>query len=54
MSLEGEWPQSLQEYIRSNDVMLADASEKIISQYESEILPSDSLTEMFDVLGRSS
>lgn len=41
-------------YIRNNDVSLAESSEKIISTYESELLPCESLDEMFDVIGKSS
>lgn len=40
-------------FIRNSDVSLAESSEKIISQYESELLPCESLGEMFDVLGES-
>lgn len=47
----GEWCESLTTYIRNNDVSLAESSEKIISTYESELLPCESLSEMIDVIG---
>ena len=54
MPCEGEWNDELMKYIRKSDVSLAESSEKIISYYESELLPCESVAEMFDVLGSSS
>ena len=51
VSTTGEWCETLMTYIRNNDVSLAEASEKIISTYESELLPCESLGEIFDVIG---
>ncbi|XP_067929550.1 E3 ubiquitin-protein ligase UBR4-like [Watersipora subatra] len=46
-----DWQTSLMAYIRNNDMALAESSEKIVNRYESELLPCESLAEMFDVCG---
>ncbi|KAF6041006.1 ubr4 [Bugula neritina] len=48
---DGCWVESLMTYIRNNDMALSEASEKIVSFYECELLPCESLAEAFDVLG---
>lgn len=52
MPKDGEWSEALMKFIRNSDVHLMESSEKIILNYERELLPCESLGEMFDVLGK--
>lgn len=52
-SSEGEWSTSVAEFIRHNDQVLVEASSKLLSTYQEELLPIASFAEFCDVVGMS-
>lgn len=52
-SSEGEWSTSVAEFIRHNDQVLVEASSKLLSTYQEELLPIASFEEFCDVVGMS-
>lgn len=43
------WPQGMLDYIRNNDEAVLKGGDKILSFYQTDLLPSESLMELFDV-----
>ena len=51
-SVEGEaWPVYLAEYIRQNDQVLLQQSDRFLAKFEEELLPVESFMEFCDVAG---
>lgn len=50
-STEGEWSSTVAEFIRHNDQVLVEASSKLLSLYQEELLPISSFMEFCDVAG---
>ncbi|TWW56459.1 E3 ubiquitin-protein ligase UBR4 [Takifugu flavidus] len=48
---EGGWSFSLAEYIRHNDMPIYEASERVLRAFQDELMPAESLSEIFDVVG---
>ena len=48
---EGNWPSALAEYIRQNDQALLENAKKVLTTFEEELLPCESLVEFCDVAG---
>lgn len=48
---EGNWPSALAEYIRQNDQVLLENAKKVLTTFEEELLPCESLVEFCDVAG---
>lgn len=48
---EGEWSTTVAEFIRHNDQVLVEASSKLLSTYQEELLPIASFAEFCDVVG---
>lgn len=51
-SSEGEWSVTVAEFVRHNDQVLVEASSKVLSHYQEELLPISSLMEFCDVVGK--
>ncbi|XP_076048949.1 E3 ubiquitin-protein ligase-like protein poe isoform X2 [Oratosquilla oratoria] len=49
--VEGDWSTNLAEFIRHNDQSLVEASSKILTMYQQDLLPSTSFSEFCDVTG---
>lgn len=49
---EGGWSFSLAEYIRHNDMPIYEASERVLRAFQDELMPAESLSELFDVVGQ--
>lgn len=49
---EGGWSFSLAEYIRHNDMPIYEASERVLRAFQDELMPAESLSEIFDVVGQ--
>lgn len=49
---EGGWSFSLAEYIRHNDMPIYEASERVLRAFQDELMPAESLSEIFDVAGQ--
>ena len=49
---DGTWSNSLAEFIRNNDSVLLESGDRVVSFYEQELLPCESLMELCDVLGK--
>ncbi|KAK8389382.1 hypothetical protein O3P69_008849 [Scylla paramamosain] len=50
-SSDGEWSVSVAEFVRHNDQILVEASSKMLSMYQEELLPLASFAEFCDVVG---
>ncbi|XP_008300472.1 E3 ubiquitin-protein ligase UBR4 isoform X1 [Stegastes partitus] len=48
---EGGWSFSLAEYVRHNDMPIYEASERVLRAFQDELMPAESLSEFFDVVG---
>ncbi|CAG03215.1 unnamed protein product [Tetraodon nigroviridis] len=48
---EGGWSFSLAEYIRHNDMPIYEASERVLRAFQDELMPAESLSEIFDIVG---
>uniref|UniRef100_M4AWS3 Ubiquitin protein ligase E3 component n-recognin 4 n=1 Tax=Xiphophorus maculatus TaxID=8083 RepID=M4AWS3_XIPMA len=48
---EGGWSFSLAEYVRHNDMPIYDASERVLRAFQDELMPAESMSEFFDVVG---
>lgn len=49
---EGGWSFSLAEYVRHNDMPIYEASERVLRAFQDELMPAESLSEFFDVVGQ--
>lgn len=49
---EGGWSFSLAEYVRQNDMPIYEASERVLRAFQDELMPAESLSEFFDVVGQ--
>lgn len=49
---EGGWSFSLAEYVRHNDMPIYEASERVLRAFQDELMPAESLSEIFDVVGQ--
>lgn len=49
---EGGWSFSLAEYVRHNDMPIYEASERVLRSFQDELMPAESLSEFFDVVGQ--
>jgi hypothetical protein len=45
------WTERFAYFIRHNDIMLMEASKKVLKEFEEELIVSEDWMEMFDVLG---
>ncbi|KAK5619189.1 E3 ubiquitin-protein ligase ubr4 [Crenichthys baileyi] len=48
---EGGWSFSLAEYVRHNDMPIYEASERVLRAFQDELMPAESVSEFFDVVG---
>eukprot|EP00794_Sanderia_malayensis_P006456 gene6455-7188_t len=48
---DGEWTQSMCKYLSNKDEIVLKAVEKLLSFYEKDLLPCESMEEFFDVAG---
>ncbi|KAK7896704.1 hypothetical protein WMY93_022029 [Mugilogobius chulae] len=48
---EGGWSFSLAEYVRHNDMPIYEASERVLRAFQDELMPAESMSELFDVVG---
>ncbi|XP_014674376.1 PREDICTED: E3 ubiquitin-protein ligase UBR4-like [Priapulus caudatus] len=46
-----DWPTSVAEYIRQGDAVLLEAADTVLTTFQEEMLPCESCTEFYDVLG---
>lgn len=51
-STEGEWSVTVAEFVRHNDQVLVEASSKVLTHYQEELLPISSFMEFCDVVGK--
>lgn len=51
---EGSWAASLANYIRNNDQGLQEQAKRVLSSFEEELIPCESLTEFLDAAGQYS
>lgn len=49
---EGGWSFSLAEYVRHNDMPIYEASERVLRAFQDELMPAESMSEFFDVVGQ--
>lgn len=49
---EGGWSFSLAEYVRHSDMPIYEASERVLRAFQDELMPAESLSEFFDVVGQ--
>lgn len=49
---EGGWSFSLAEYVRHNDMPIYEASERVLRAFQDELMPAESISEFFDVVGQ--
>lgn len=48
---DASWSETLQDYVRNNDPVLQDTSEKMVAKFQQEYSPVDSFEEFTDVAG---
>ncbi|XP_050389975.2 E3 ubiquitin-protein ligase UBR4 [Patella vulgata] len=48
---DGTWSNSLADYLRFNDKIVLETCDRVLAIYQEEIIPCESITEFFDVMG---
>ena len=46
-----DWPQQMSSYLQNNDDVIMKGAEKILKEFENEVLPCESFSEFCDVEG---
>lgn len=52
VSSDNPWSSTLADHIRNNDKPNLEAFDRVLSAYEEEMLPSESISEFFDAIGK--